>query len=133
MTISISNLSVSNNANAGTVVGVLTAYDASGAIIPCEFSLTKNSAGFFAISGNNLVTGSTSILAGNYSVRVHANGTNTRFGGNALFNITVTIAASPPPPPPPHRRRRHLRRRHAAAATAATATAAATAAATILT
>lgn len=69
MAISISNLRISNNAPAGTVVGVLTAYDASGAMIPCEFSLTKNSAGFFAISGNNLVTGSASILTGNYSVQ----------------------------------------------------------------
>ena len=108
---------------------MLTAYDPSGAVIPCDFSLTKNSAGFFAISGNNLVTGTASILAGNYSVRVHATGTNTRFGGNAVFNITVTAAAPPPPRRHRHRRRRRRhRRRHrrhatAAAATAATATA----------
>jgi hypothetical protein len=101
MTISISNLTVNNNASLGTVVGVLTARDASGTVIPCNFTLTKNSAGFLAISGNNLVTAfSGSILAGNYSVRVHANGTNTRFSGNAVFNIRVNIAAPPPPPPP---------------------------------
>jgi hypothetical protein len=52
--------------------------------------LTKNSAGFFAISGNNLVTAfSGSFSAGNYSVRVHATGTNTRFSGNAVFNIRL--------------------------------------------
>jgi hypothetical protein len=102
MTISISNLTVNNNASAGTVVGVLTARDASGAVVPCNFTLTKNSAGFLAISGNSLVTAfSGSFSAGNYSVRVHATGTNTRFSGNAVFNISVNIAAPPPPPPPP--------------------------------
>jgi len=109
MTISISNLTITNNASAGTVVGVLTAQDASGTVIPCNFTLTKNSAGFFVISGN-LVTARASILAGNYSVRVHAIGTTTRFSGNAVFHITVNIAV----PPPPHRRHRHrhrLRRR----------------------
>ncbi len=100
MTISISNLTINNNAPAGTVVGVLTARDASGTVIPCNFTLTKNSAGFLAISGDSLVTAfSGSILAGNYSVRVHANGTNTRFSGNAVFNISVNIATPPPPPP----------------------------------
>ena len=51
MTISISNLTVNNNAPAGTVVGVLTAQDASGTVVPCNFTLTKKSAGFLAISG----------------------------------------------------------------------------------
>ena len=87
MTVSISNLIINNNAPAGTVVGVLTAQDTSGTAIPCNFILTKNSAGFFAISGSSLVTARASILAGNYSVRVHATGTNTRFSGNAVFNL----------------------------------------------
>jgi hypothetical protein len=56
-----------------------------------------NSAGFFAISENSLVTERASILAGIYSVRVHANGTTTRFSGNAVFHVAVNIA--PPPPP----------------------------------
>src|SRR5258705_9479439 len=103
MTVCISNLAENNNAPAGTVVGVLTARDASGTVIPCNFTLTKNSAGFLAISGNSLVTAfSGSILAGNYSVRVHATGTSTRFSGNAVFNVRVNIAAPPPPPPPPY-------------------------------
>ena len=107
MTISISNLTVNNNASAGTVVGVLTARDASGTVIPCTFTLTKNSAGFLAISGNSLVTAfSGSFSAGTYSVRVHATGTNTSFSGNAEFNVRVNIAAppplTPPPPPPPY-------------------------------
>jgi hypothetical protein len=99
MTISISNLNIYNNAMSGTIVGVLTARDASDTVIPCNFTLTKNSAGFFAISGNNLVTAwSGSAVAGNYPVRVHANGINTRFSGNARF---TTIVNTPPPPPPP--------------------------------
>jgi hypothetical protein len=102
MTISISNLNIDNNAMSGTIVGVLTARDASGTVIPCNFTLTKNSAGFFAISGNNLVTAwSGSAVAGNYPVRVHANGINTRFSGNARFTTIVNTAAPPPPPPPP--------------------------------
>jgi hypothetical protein len=102
MTISISNLNINNNAMPGTIVGVLTARDASGTVIPCNFTLTKNSAGFFAISGNNLVTGwGGSAVAGNYPVRVHANGINTRFSGNARFTTVVTTAAPPPLPPPP--------------------------------
>jgi hypothetical protein len=100
MTISISNLSINNTAPTGTVIGVLTAQDASGTIIPCSFTLTKNSAGFFAISGNSLVTARAPILAGTYSVRVHANGTSVRFGSSCVFNISVNIAAPPPPPPP---------------------------------
>jgi len=86
----------------GTTVGVLTARDASNTVIPCNFTLTKGSAGFFAVSGNNLVTAwSGSTVAGNYPVRVHANGINTRFSGNATFTIMVNIAAPPPLPPPP--------------------------------
>jgi hypothetical protein len=56
MTISISNSTFNNNAPAGTIVGVLTAQDASGTVTPCNFTLTKNSAGFFAISRNSLIT-----------------------------------------------------------------------------
>ena len=91
MTISISNLTVNNNVPAGTVIGVLTAYDASSNVIPCNFTLTKNSAGFFAISENSLVTERASILAGIYSVRVHANGTTTRFSGSAVFHFNVPL------------------------------------------
>jgi hypothetical protein len=102
MTISISNLLVNNNAPPGTVVGVLTAWDASGTVLPCNFTLTKNSAGFFAISGNNLVTAwSGSAAASNCFVRVHAIGTDARFSGNALFTVLINLAAPPPPPPPP--------------------------------
>ena len=102
MTISISNLTINNNAIPGTTVGVLTARDSTSAGIPCNFTLTKGSAGFFTISGNNLVTAwSGSTVAGNYPVRVHANGINNCFSGNARFTAVVTTAAPPPPLPPP--------------------------------
>jgi hypothetical protein len=105
MTITINNLTVNNNAPQATVIGVLAAYDASGAVIPCTFTATKNSAGFFAISGNSLVTAfSGSISPGIYSVRVRALGPATGFIASAVFNVSVVawpVPAPPPPAPPP--------------------------------
>ena len=102
MTIQISNLTVNNNAPRATIIGVLSAYDASGTIIPCAFTLTKNSAGFFAVAGNNLVTAfSGSISPGIYSVRVRALDPTTRFSASAIFNLGVITPLTPPPPPPP--------------------------------
>ena len=90
MAISISNGSVSTSAPIGTTIGILTASDASGTALSSEFALTNNSAGFFAVSGSNLVTGRGSIPVGNYSVRVHAVATNARFSGKGNFVIAVT-------------------------------------------
>jgi hypothetical protein len=56
MTITINNSTANNNAPRGTIIGVLAAYDASGTVIPCTFTLTRNSAGFFAMAESNLVT-----------------------------------------------------------------------------
>src|SRR5437870_4524526 len=98
MTITISNLTVAQNAAAGTIVGALTARDA-GSIIPCNFILSKQSSGYFAISSNNLITvWSGSIARGYYSVRVHAVGINTRFKGSATFNVDVVAVTSPQTP-----------------------------------
>src|SRR6266436_2447103 len=99
MTITISNLKVAANAPAETVVGELTAINAKGTIIPCNFMLTKQAAGYFGISTDNLVTAwAGSIKPGNYPVTVRANGITTRFSGHAKFTITVT-AADPLPVP----------------------------------
>jgi len=87
--ISISNLTVSGTAPVGTIIGALTSRDASGTAQNCNYTLTKNSAGFFGISGRNLITERASLPVGNYSVRVHANGTNVRLSGNAHFVVTV--------------------------------------------
>jgi hypothetical protein len=78
MTITISNLKVVVNAPAGTVVGTLTALDDKGAVIPCNFILTKQAAGYFGIFSDNLVTAwARSIQPGNYPVMVRANGIKT--------------------------------------------------------
>jgi len=100
MTITISNLRVADNAPVGTIVGVLTATNAHGNLIPCNFMLTKRSAGYFAISASNLVTAwAGSIAPGYYTVRVRANGINSRFSGSATFTITVGAADGTPPTP----------------------------------
>jgi hypothetical protein len=102
MTIAINNLTVNNTAPQATIIGVLAAYDASGIVIPCTFTLTKNSAGFFAVAGNNLVTAfNGSISPGTYSVRVRALGLATGFIASAIFNVSVMASPAPPPPAPP--------------------------------
>src|ERR1700720_3154649 len=101
MTITISNLMVVDNAPSGTVVGALTAMDDKGTVIPCNFMLTKQAAGYFAVSSDNLVTAwAGSIRPGNYPITVRANGINTRFKGHAEFTITVTAVVPPPGPVP---------------------------------
>ncbi len=101
MTITISNLYISNNAPAGTIIGTFTARDASGKVIPCNYTLTKNSSGYFAISDNRLLTAwSMPIAPSAYSVNVHAVGSNSRFSGTANLSVVVLMSAAPPPPPP---------------------------------
>jgi hypothetical protein len=90
MAVSISNSSISTKAAVGSTIGVLTFSDATGTAQKSEFGLTKNSAGFFTVSGNNLVTGRASIPVGIYSVRVRAVATNAALKGNADFVIAVT-------------------------------------------
>ena len=102
MTITISNLKVAANAPTGTTVGVLTATDATGKIIPCNFVLTKKAGGYFAVSSDWLITAwSGSIAAGHYPVVVRANGINDRFSEKGNFTITV-LAVDPPPLPTPN-------------------------------
>src|SRR6266481_7640670 len=99
MTITISNLKVADNAPSGTVVGSLTAMDDKGTVIPCNFMLTKQAAGYFGIVADDLVTAwAGPIKPGNYPVTVRANGITTRFSEHATFTIEVT-AAEPLPVP----------------------------------
>src|SRR5215467_9368386 len=94
MTITITNLTVADNAPAGTIVGVLSAKDVAS-IIPCNFILSKKASGYFAISSNNLVTvWNGSIAPGYYPVRVRAVGINTQFRGSATFVVTVIAPSS---------------------------------------
>ena len=95
--ITIDGLTVNNDASAGTVIGVLSAWDASGDVVLCNYTLTKGSAGHFSVSDSKLITvWSKPITPGYYSVRVHATGTTTRFSGSATFTANVVIPASSP-------------------------------------
>jgi hypothetical protein len=100
MTIILSNSMVPANSPTGTTIGVLTAKDGVGSIVPCNFILTKRAGGYFSVSGTNLITAwNGSILPGYYSLRVRANGISTRFSSSATFAISVG-AVDPAPPTP---------------------------------
>jgi hypothetical protein len=88
--ISINNSTVSTNAAAGAVVGTLTLMNSNLVGLSANFILTKNAAGFFAVSGRSLVTVKALIPPGLYSVKVKAVGTKDWMDGNAMFVITVT-------------------------------------------
>jgi hypothetical protein len=87
--ISLTKSTFSSTAPIGTVVGALTLFNASLAPMGANFILTEGCAGFFAISGNNLVTSSL-IPVGTYSVDVSAVGTKTYWEDEGIFLITVT-------------------------------------------
>ena len=95
--IMIDNLNVDDNAPIGTTIGMLTATDAAGGVIACDFTLTKGSRGYFAISSNSLITAWVgSITPGYCSVRVRANGTSTRFSASATsfwFGLSLSDAS----------------------------------------
>ena len=73
MALGLSNLTVSGQAPAGAVVGILSLLNASGVTMQANFML-DDCAGFFGISGNNLVTMNASLPPGNYSLSVTASG-----------------------------------------------------------
>ena len=88
--ISIGNLTVSTKAAAGTIVGQLALLDPNMVGLSANFILTKSAAGFFAISGSDLVTVNASISPGFYSVNVRAVATSAWMDDKAVFEITVT-------------------------------------------
>jgi hypothetical protein len=91
--IGINNLTISTKAAAGSVVGTLSLYSATLGVMPnVNFILTKNAAGFFGISGSNVVTMNASIPPGLYSVRVRAVATKLWMDDDARFTITVTAS-----------------------------------------
>ena len=91
--IGINTLTVSTKAAAGAVVGTLKLYSAPAGQMPnVNFTLTKDAAGFFGISGSNIVTMNASIPPGFYSVAVRAVGTNAWWNDKAVFTITVTAS-----------------------------------------
>ena len=90
MALGLSNLTVSNKAAAGAVVGTLSLLNASGAAMQANFLLDDDCAGFFGVSGSNLVTMNASLPPGNYSVSVSGVGTKTYWAADGNFTITVT-------------------------------------------
>ena len=90
MALGLSNLTISRKAAAGAVVGTLSLLDASGAAMQANFMLDDNCAGFFGVSGNNLVTINASLPPGNYSVSVSGVAVKTYWAADGHFTITVT-------------------------------------------
>ena len=88
--IRISNLMISTTAAVGATVGTLTMMNAGGTALASNFTLTKGAAGFFGISGGNLVTERSAIPPGIYTVRVRGVATNAYYANNCYFTITVT-------------------------------------------
>jgi len=90
MAIMITNLTVSSKAAANAVVGALTLYDNAGRVLTTNFTLDTDSAGFFGISGNNLIAVRASVPVGFYGVHVCGNAQNVAQTDEADFIITVT-------------------------------------------
>jgi hypothetical protein len=92
MAIMISNLTVSSKAAANAVVGALTLYDATGTARATNFTLDTAAAGFFGISGNNLIAVRASVPVGFYGVHVSGNAEPVAQTDDEYFVITVTAA-----------------------------------------
>jgi hypothetical protein len=92
--ITLSNAMVLGSAPVGTVVGALTVYDPDGTARQSYLSLTEGSAGFFRLSGNNIITMRTPMAAGVYTVKVRAVAQYVRLSDCANFEIVVTPKAS---------------------------------------
>jgi hypothetical protein len=90
MAIMISNLTVSSKAAANAVVGALTLYDATGTVRGANFTLDTGAAGFFGISGNNLIALRASLPVGSYGVYASGNAEYTAQTDEAYFVIVVT-------------------------------------------
>ena len=90
MALGLSNLTVSGKAAAGAVVGTLSLAECLRRSDASQFLLDDDCAGFFGISGSNLITMNASLPPGNYSVSVSGVGTKTYWAADGNFTITVT-------------------------------------------
>ena len=88
--IALDNLTISTQAAAGTIVGTLSLLNESLAPMTANFQLDEGCAGFFAISGYQIVTLSSALPPGNYGVMLRAVGTNTWWSEEGNYVITVT-------------------------------------------
>jgi hypothetical protein len=88
--LSISNVSVSATAPAGTAVGVLTLFDSTMTSRQANFILTDDAAGFFGMTGTSLVTQQPSLPKGYYAVKVKATSKVATLNGTGHFMITIS-------------------------------------------
>jgi hypothetical protein len=88
--ISMSNATVSTKAAAGTIVGNLSLLGASANILTSHFQLTEDSAGFFYLNGNSVVTMIAGIPPGFYGFSVNGVALHTAWSEDANFVIQVT-------------------------------------------
>ena len=88
--IGLDNLTISTQATAGTVVGTLSLLNESLIPMTANFQLNEDSAGFFAISGYQIVTLASALPPGNYAVMVRGVGTKTWWSEDGSYVITVT-------------------------------------------
>jgi hypothetical protein len=90
MSLALNNFKVSATAAAGTVVGALALYNANAVAMQAEYILGEDSAGFFAVSGNNIVTMSPNLPVGNYCLEVVGVGKATYWKAKGYFVVTVS-------------------------------------------
>jgi hypothetical protein len=90
MTVSLDIATISTKAAANATIGTLTLTDSGGTVRQANFALTEDSAGFFGISGNKLITLRTSIPTGSYCVSMYFNAEFVALSGNATFVIIIT-------------------------------------------
>ena len=90
MPIMLTHTTISTKAAAGMIIGSLSLFDSTGVSRVANFTSTEDAAGFFGISGNNLVTLRASIPPGNYCVQIYGNGEYVPLSGEASFVIGVT-------------------------------------------
>jgi hypothetical protein len=94
MPIVLSSATVSANAAVGTIVGALSLMDDAGTAVPANFTLDKDSGGYFAVdANNNIVTEWPAPLgsSGFFPVRVRASGITEALDSKAHFIISVVV------------------------------------------
>jgi hypothetical protein len=90
MTICVSNLTVSTKAAAGAIIGAISVFDTDGTKRNVNLTLSETSAGFFNVSGGNLVTLRAAIPPGFYHVFVRSSAQFVRYDDEAHFVLQVT-------------------------------------------
>ena len=90
MPIMLTNTTISTKAAAGAIIGSLSLVDSTGVSRIANFTSTEDAAGYFGISGNNLVTLRASIPPGNYCVQIYGNAEYVPLSSEASFAIGVT-------------------------------------------